>query len=117
MNPIGINYNDYYKFKTSLGLFMIIGSTFILIYLTNSLTQGIHNFVLTSSPKELSEKGFDSKFIENYYNSYSEDIKTSAKVIYWVSFTIYPLAMILGIYNLLSGMNQWRKKQMEFGKE
>ncbi len=112
-----INYNDYYKFKTSLGLLMIIGSTFILIYAINSVTQQFHTFVLTSSPKVLSEQGYDSKFIEIYYTAYSNDIKTSATLIYWVSFTIYPLAMILGIYYLFSGMHQWRKKQMELDKK
>ena len=96
---------------------MVIGSTLVLIYMTNSLTQQVHNFVLTSGPKFLSEQGYDSKFIETYYTAYANDIKTSATVIYWISFTIYPLAIILGLCYFISGMYEWKKKQKESDKK
>ncbi|GAG49745.1 unnamed protein product, partial [marine sediment metagenome] len=75
------NYSDFYKFITSFGLFLMIGSIIIYLLVMNSSINTIQDFALQYTPEEMSKQGYSNSTIEIIQKTYGSRMQLNSLLI------------------------------------
>jgi len=104
------NYSDFYKFQTSFGLFLILGSVLILALFLNYNFELMKEFSISYSPETLAKQGYGGSTIDLIQTVYASIINFGLVLMKIIPFVTFVM-LLVGILLFSRGLTAWGKKQ------